>query len=637
MLHRRSSSVGCSRSLARLLATCDDILQRQQHAQQMVEAYEGGNVPLPLFEPAAATQHNAPALDMDVVRNVPLPESPECVSVTVPAALPESDDEEAMDTLGRPRKRGHDCDSAEVGTCTDEDGDSLPEEGEAAMLVSSSQTAAVAASKGAGRPPRKMQALPRQGEATSPPDVTDGPPSADPLLLAAANRPNARHDAPGCSGGLPLAPTGARGATIAGAAPQLAALAAAAAKEAQDGRAQPADPAATAGGRRNTGNAARPLPSTPPPPEAAGNKAANPWTTKLSRNARRRALRGAAVQPTSRAIAGTALFRPADRAASYLAAPREAIARQLSATEGVVEVRVNTRRNIVAADAATEECLKALMGLTQICGVPVHARLPADHNTSRGIIFGVDPNLTPEDIMGGIESEVPITAIERRQDRGVLVKFAGPAPPAYVCLWKLRLGVHACRPRPLQCTKCGRLDHATACCRGPARCARCGGSHPVDKCPAAAPRCTNCGGRHFVTDPRCPRWQQERQVATAVARSAQPVSRLEVQATIRAEADQSRSYAAVIKQQRRPKGQEEQRRPGGQTRTPTGSQQPIADPRSSTIPPAAQPAPSQDPTARVLLMAMQAMLNDLPADSPARPIATAILAAHQATVTNHHG
>lgn len=146
------------------------------------------------------------------------------------------------------------------------------------------------------------------------------------------------------------------------------------------------------------------------------------------------------------------------------------IARQLSATEGVVEVRVNTRCNFVAADAATGECLKVLVGLTQICGVPVHARLPADHNTSLRIIFEVDPNFTPEGIGVGIKSEVPITAIERWQDSGMLVKLAGLAP-AYVCLWKLGLGVHACCPGPLQWTKCGRLDHATACCRGPARCA----------------------------------------------------------------------------------------------------------------------------------------------------------------------
>lgn len=293
-------------------------------------------------------------------------------------------------------------------------------------------------------------------------------------------------------------------------------------------------------------------------------------------------------------------------------------------------MRVNTRRNIVAVDAATAECLAALLGRTSICGVPVCARSPADRSASRGLVFGVDPSLTPADIMEGAESAVPIAGVERLQSSAVLIQFAGPVPPTCIHIWKLRLGVRACRPRPLQCGRCGRLDHATACCRGPARCARCGGSHLVDRCSAAAPRCTNCSGRHLVTDPSCPRWQQERRVATAMVRSEQPVSRVQVRATVRTEQTQlTMSYAAAA-------AAKQHRRPSGMAKT-SGRGSPPAAPRSNDPPPAAPPAQSPDPLAQALLAAIQAILAALPGDSPARHTAAAALAAAQALTSTRHG
>lgn len=93
-----------------------------------------------------------------------------------------------------------------------------------------------------------------------------------------------------------------------------------------------------------------------------------------------------------------------------------------------------------------------------------------------------------------------------------------------------------CRPRPLQCDRCGGLDHATASCNRDRRCWRCGGSHPMAMCKAAKPFCTNCGGPHTVLNRSCPRWQKERRVCAALARAQAPTSRVDAQADVRAAA-----------------------------------------------------------------------------------------------------
>ncbi|KAL1487202.1 hypothetical protein MTO96_046614 [Rhipicephalus appendiculatus] len=52
---------------------------------------------------------------------------------------------------------------------------------------------------------------------------------------------------------------------------------------------------------------------------------------------------------------GTVLFRPANAGASFTAPPCLVIAQALSALPRVKEVRVNTKKNIVAADASTTD------------------------------------------------------------------------------------------------------------------------------------------------------------------------------------------------------------------------------------------------------------------------------------------
>lgn len=104
---------------------------------------------------------------------------------------------------------------------------------------------------------------------------------------------------------------------------------------------------------------------------------------------RARALESAAL-PVDPKIVGTVLFRPSAPGGAFRGAPRLELAAALSARPGVAVVRVNHKRNIVAADTTTRECLEELMAVTELGGIAVTARLPAERGKSTGFLHGVD-------------------------------------------------------------------------------------------------------------------------------------------------------------------------------------------------------------------------------------------------------
>lgn len=239
--------------------------------------------------------------------------------------------------------------------------------------------------------------------------------------------------------------------------------------------------------------------------------------------------------PTS-SVAGTALFRPVDSAhGCFVGVKRADIAAELSGTPGALAVRVNARRNVVAVDASTADGLSTLLATTTLCGIAVRARPAADKSRSSGAVHDVE--LTIEKILEGLESPVPVESVRRGVDEGTFyLRFAAPEPPDFVSIFKIRLPVRAHRPRPLQCGRCGRFNHATASCGSDPRCPRCGEpDHDRSGCGAPTPRCSNCEGPHEVADPWCPRWQLERRVVTEIARSPHRVSRAFVSANVRAQ------------------------------------------------------------------------------------------------------
>ncbi|KAH8020520.1 hypothetical protein HPB51_002469 [Rhipicephalus microplus] len=267
-----------------------------------------------------------------------------------------------------------------------------------------------------------------------------------------------------------------------------------------------------------------------------------------TRSARRRArdLAAAAALPVDPAIVGTVLFQPSAPRGTFSGSPRLILAQALSARPGVAAIRVNQKRNIVAADATTREYLEQLLTIKELKGIPVTAKEPADHKTSTGFLHGVDGEPAADSLLPGVQSAVPVLSAAR-EGRTVTLRFAGPVPPEHVSLFLIRFPVRPARPRPLQCRQCGRFGHVKESCSWPGSCIRCGRTHPGESCKQTRPRCVNCGGPHSADTPECPRWQEQRKVATIMASSPTILSRRAVAAAVREEIQEARTFASVVK------------------------------------------------------------------------------------------
>ncbi|KAH7950556.1 hypothetical protein HPB51_028409 [Rhipicephalus microplus] len=276
------------------------------------------------------------------------------------------------------------------------------------------------------------------------------------------------------------------------------------------------------------------------PPDTEGFQVV---TTKSARR-RARDLAAAAALPVDPAIVGTVLFRPSAPGGTFSGSPRLILAHALSTRPGVAAIRVNHKRNIVAADATTRECLEQLLNIKELKGIPVTAKEPADHKTSTGFLHGVDGEPAVDSLLPGIKSAVPVLSAAR-EGRTVTLRFAGPVPPEHVSLFLVRFPVRPARPRPLQCRQCGRFGHVKESCSWPGSCIRCGRTHLGESCKQT--RCVNCGGPHSADTPECPRWQEQRKIATIMASSPTILSRRTVAAAVREEIREARSFASVVK------------------------------------------------------------------------------------------
>nr|XP_050038383.1 proteoglycan 4-like [Dermacentor andersoni] len=294
-------------------------------------------------------------------------------------------------------------------------------------------------------------------------------------------------------------------------------------------------------------------PATPNMPVAALQSAAPParqlnadgFTLVRSRGDRRRAqaLETVAI-PVDPAVIGTVLFRPSAPGGAFKGAPRLELAATLSSRAGVAAVRVNHRRSIVAADTTTRECQEELLAITELRGISVTARLPAVRGQSTGYLHGVDGLPADADLLGAMVSSVPVLSATR-DGSTVTIRFAGPVPPERLSLFKLGFRVRPARHRPVQCRQCGRFRHVLESCSWPSDCISCGKSH-AKGASCQMVRCRNCGGPHRADTPACPKWQEERQVATIMASSTAALSRRAVREE-QQPSTSARSYASALK------------------------------------------------------------------------------------------
>ncbi|KAH7955385.1 hypothetical protein HPB52_000807 [Rhipicephalus sanguineus] len=162
-----------------------------------------------------------------------------------------------------------------------------------------------------------------------------------------------------------------------------------------------------------------------------------------------------------------------------------------------------------------------------------------------GVSHGVDGDPDDESLLSGLQSAVWVLSATR-EGRTLTLRFEGPVPSDQVTLHRVRFPVPPARPRPLECRQCGRYGHVKETCNWPGSCIRCGQTHP-EETDCQRLRCVNCSGPHRTDTPDCPRWQEQRRVATIMASSTTALSRRAVAALVREETREARSYSSAVK------------------------------------------------------------------------------------------
>lgn len=179
----------------------------------------------------------------------------------------------------------------------------------------------------------------------------------------------------------------------------------------------------------------------------------------------------------------------------------------------ILQIRVNTRRNIIAVDCRNSETSRALLRLTSLCGVPIRAFEPRQKTSSVGTVRGVDESISDTALLTCMKSTFPIRSVRRLgTSRTIRVEFASPTLPQHVFVGLVRHAVELHIPNSVQCFRCGGFGHVKASCVRAIVCLRCGKSHATDTCTATELSCVNCGKSHEATSKLCSRWQQERSV-----------------------------------------------------------------------------------------------------------------------------
>lgn len=180
------------------------------------------------------------------------------------------------------------------------------------------------------------------------------------------------------------------------------------------------------------------------------------------------------------------------------------------APDGIMQIRLNKRLNLIAVDTRNTESTTALLAITSLCGAKVRAYEPRPVMSTVGVIKDVDDAISEQDLLLELRHKVPITQVRRLgKSRSVRLTFSTAVLPQHVYVGKVRFPVDTYEDHGVQCRNCGLFGHVAAVCYRKQVCLRCTGNHPMTACEASSPCCINCGGPHESFSKSCSAWKVE--------------------------------------------------------------------------------------------------------------------------------
>lgn len=213
---------------------------------------------------------------------------------------------------------------------------------------------------------------------------------------------------------------------------------------------------------------------------------------------------------------------PVSGGAIRLKNPRAVQAALRAATERfdqISEVRPFGKGGILCK-SSDETCVSDLLKCTAFASHQVSAFVPPHLACVKGIIRGVDVQMTPQEILeqfavAGVTSVYRCSRVvesNRVPTESVIATFVGTSRPTEIKVWPLIYRVEHLSPRPLQCLSCWRFGHTAKACKSSPRCRLCGDSHSADSCSTQNVKCCLCSAGHEADYSNCPIRAQEAQV-----------------------------------------------------------------------------------------------------------------------------
>lgn len=220
------------------------------------------------------------------------------------------------------------------------------------------------------------------------------------------------------------------------------------------------------------------------------------------------------------------LFVPQNTTDNLRVLNRQALSLYLENTvpNEIKDVRLNTRKNIMAIDVKNSSALNTLQHITQLGNIKVRSIVPADGATVTGVIYDIDNEISNADlpilIKPASENNVIVYVGRLGNTRCVRITFKGDCLPSYVKVGHFRHPVRPYVPRPMQCFNCQKMGHVKGVCRNSAICPRCAEPHPEDKCSATTLKCPNCQGAHSASSKDCPQIKKEISILRQMVRDS---------------------------------------------------------------------------------------------------------------------
>lgn len=254
------------------------------------------------------------------------------------------------------------------------------------------------------------------------------------------------------------------------------------------------------------------------------------FTLVMSRTAKRRLMRTSSsasvstVKTAPQRWPHTVLFTPVDTTCNLRLLNRQVLSVYLEqvAPNEIKDVRINSRRNVLAVDVLHRSALQSLRNVTEIDNIKLKSTIPTGCNGNVGVIYDIDIAIKADDLPILIKPATEgalITHITRLGNtRCVRLVFEGDSLPSHVKVGHVRHPVRPYVPKPLQCYKCFKLGHVKGVCDNNVVCPRCAECHPKDSCRATVLKCTNCHGAHEASSKDCPRVRDERAVLKRMVR-----------------------------------------------------------------------------------------------------------------------